>query len=97
VTKGVTRRGGRRDTIRLTDPRREVPIRAFATLTLALALAFGLASSQEAPQTIELNMVNVHQYRVTDVRWAGDEPFSGETSTFDGRDRLRPRGRGARS
>ena len=30
-------------------------------------------------------MVNVNQYRVTDVRWAGEEPFSGETSTFDGR------------
>jgi len=60
-------------------------MRTFATLTLALALAFGLASAQEAPQTIELDMVIVGYWWVVDIEWAGDSPLSQETSDFDGR------------
>ena len=60
-------------------------MRTFATLTLALALAFGLASAQEAPQTIDLDMVMVGYWWVVDIEWAGDSPLSQETSDFDGR------------
>lgn len=60
-------------------------MRTLATLTLALTLALGLASAQEAPQTIDLDMVAIAIWHVTEIEWAGDEPLSNETSTFDGR------------
>jgi len=55
---------------------------ALPTVTLVQGV---VRFAPEAQETIDLEMVNVNQYRVTDVRWAGEEPFSGETSTFDGR------------
>ena len=60
-------------------------MRTIATLTLALALAFGLANAHETPQTIDLDMVAIAIWHMSDIEWAGDEPLSGETSTFDGR------------
>ena len=55
---------------------------ALPTVTLVQGV---VRFAQDTQQTIDIAMVNVNHYRVTDVRWAGDEPFSGETSTFDGR------------
>ena len=55
------------------------------TLALALILALGLATAQEAGQTIDLEMITVNYWHVVEIAWAGDEPLSGETSTFDGR------------
>ena len=60
-------------------------MRPITTLTLALVLALGLAGAQEAGQTIDIEMVTVNYWHVVDIEWAGDEPLSGETSTFDGR------------
>ena len=60
-------------------------MRTTTTLALALALAVGLASAQEAQQTIDMEMTAVAVMRIDEIEWAGDEPFSRETSTFDGR------------
>jgi hypothetical protein len=60
-------------------------MRAIAKLTLALALTLGLAGAQESGHTIELEMVTINYWHVVEIEWAGDEPLSGETSTFDGR------------
>jgi len=60
-------------------------MRTITMLALALALAVGLASAQETQHTIDIDIVQVGQWWVVDVEWAGDEPFSRETSTFDGR------------
>ena len=60
-------------------------MRPIVILTLALALTVGLAGAQEAGPTIELEMITITYWHVVDIEWAGDEPLSGETSTFDGR------------
>ena len=60
-------------------------MRPIAKLTLALALTLGLAGAQEAGPTIELEMITINYWHVVEIEWAGDEPLSGETSTFDGR------------
>jgi len=60
-------------------------MRSLATLAIALVLALGLASAQQAPQTIDLDMVATAFWNVAEIEWAGTEPLSGETSTFDGR------------
>jgi hypothetical protein len=60
-------------------------MRPIVILTLALALTLGLAGAQEAVPTIELEMITINYWHVVEIEWAGDEPLSGETSTFDGR------------
>ncbi len=55
------------------------------TLGIATILALGLATAQAAGHTIDLEMVTVNYWHVVEIAWAGDEPLSGETSTFDGR------------
>ena len=60
-------------------------MRTTTTLALALALAVGLASAQEAQQTIDMETTSVAVTHMVEIEWAGDEPFSRETSTFDGR------------
>jgi hypothetical protein len=60
-------------------------MRPIATFTLALALVLGLAGAQEAGPTIDLEMLTINYWHVVDIEWAGDEPLSGETSSFDGR------------
>ena len=69
----------------LPDPAREARMRTLSAFTLALALALGLASAQETPQTIDLEMVAIAIWHVVEIDWAGDEPLTGETGTFDGR------------
>ena len=59
--------------------------RLLLTSLLSTILALGLATAQEAGHTIDLEMVMVSYWHVVEIEWAGDEPLSGETSTFDGR------------
>ncbi len=60
-------------------------MRTVTALGLALVLALGLASAQADTEVIDIDYLTVAEWRVIEVEWAGEEPYSDATSTFDGR------------